>query len=238
MQPPHRFPVAAKHRNGERRTALCILRFEIRTKLDQQIERAVVLTGSEQAAHEPIGRRNHVVERRLLLLEFRQTSRDRLRVAGDYTSQQIEVSQRDRREHMMVRTAFDEQVDHVTASLFEHSRPPDDIHSMKIANALHIGSAVEQRPHRLERASACGEVERERVITCVSSVGVGAVLEQQSHSVGMMHRDVKTGRARLAFAYEMGLARQQLAKGRDISRAARSEVVVNRCLCRRHGCRL
>ncbi len=100
---------------------------------------------------------------------------------------------------------------------------------MKVANALHIGSPVEQRAHGFERPPAGGEVQRERVITRVSSVGVGAVLEQQPNRVGMMHGDVKTGCARVPFANKPGLARQQFAEGRDISSAACGKERVNRC---------
>ena len=110
---------------------------------------------------------------------------------------------------MMVCSALDEQIDYVAPRFREQRRPSDDIHSMKIANALHIGSTIEQRSHRVERASASGEVQGERVIAGVPSVGVGAVVEQQPDGIGMMHSDVKTGRAELAFARESGLARQQ-----------------------------
>ena len=238
MQSPHRFPVSVKHRDGKRRSALRVLRFEIGAKLDQQIEGAIVLAGSKQAAHEPIGWCDHVVERCLFLLEFRETPRDRLRVIGDYASQQFEVSQRDRGEHVMSRAALDEEINHVATSFRGERCPSDDVHSMKIADPVHIGSTVEQRPHRIQRAVARGEVQRERVITVVSRVGIRTVLKQQPDGFRMTHCGVKTGGARLAFAHESGFADQQFAESRDISRAARSEEGIHRCLCRRHGCRL
>ena len=87
MQSPHGFPVAAKHGDSKRRAALGILRLEIRAKLDQEFERAIVFAGAKQPAHESVGRRDHVVEGCLLLLEFRETPRDRLRVARNHTAQ-------------------------------------------------------------------------------------------------------------------------------------------------------
>ena len=138
----------------------------------------------------------------------------------------------------MARAALDEEINHVATSFRCERCPSDDVHSMKIPDPVHIGSTVEQRPHRIQRAVARGEVQREGIITVVSGVGVRTVLKQQPDGTRMTHCGVKTGGARLPFADEPGFARQQLAKRRDIPRAARSEEGIHRCLCRRHGCRL
>ena len=163
------------------------------------------------------------MERCLFLLELGETPLDRFRVARDDASQQIQVAQRDRREHMMVRPSLDQQVDDVTSSLREHGRPPDDIHSMEIADTLHIRTGVEQRHYRFERATAGGKMQRKRVVTVVTSIWFCAVLEQQPDSLGMMHGDMEGGRSRVALASEAGLARKQFAQRRDVTRAARRE---------------
>jgi hypothetical protein len=71
VQQSHRLPVAAPHRDGEGRASPGVAGFEVRAQVDQGLERAVVAAGAEQAAHEAVRGRDHVMQRRPLLLEAR-----------------------------------------------------------------------------------------------------------------------------------------------------------------------
>ena len=110
---------------------------------------------------------------------------------------------------------------------------------MQVADAVHIGSGVEQQPHRFKRGTSCGEMERERVVTLVPSVRVSAVFEQKPDSVGPVHRQMQTGGARMALPNQIRLARQQFAQRREVAGPARREERLDRGHLRTlHGARL
>ena len=72
-----------------------------------------MIARAEQPADESVGRRDHVMEHCLFLLELRQTPMDRVRVARNYLSQQTQIAEGDCRERVVLRPALDQQIDHV-----------------------------------------------------------------------------------------------------------------------------
>jgi hypothetical protein len=152
-----------------------------------------VLPGAERAADQPVGRRHHEMERRLFLLEARQPAPEGRGVVAHHAPEDLEVAERDGREHVVPRSPLHQQRHHVAAGFREAGGPADHIHLVQVAHALGVRPRVEQRPHRLERPAARREMERQRVVAGLARMGIRAPFEQQPHRLGVAHRQVQSG---------------------------------------------
>src|SRR5262245_10224544 len=178
MQTPHRVLVASEHRDRERRTAFRVWCFEVGAKLNQRVERTVVVAGSEESTDKSIRRRDHVVERALFLFVLRKTPREGISIAIDEATEQIDISERDSREHMMTCTTADQQIDDVSTRLRKYRSPPDHIDLVEAAEAIHVRPGIQQHAHRTEQATSRRKLERQRLIAILTYVRISAVLEQ------------------------------------------------------------
>ena len=110
---------------------------------------------------------------------------------------------------------------------------------MQVAEAMHVGTSVQKRSHRFKWTTARSEMKRKRVVTDVTLVGICTVLEQQAERLRVMHGDMKSCRAIVAFVNKRRLAGKVFAQLPDISRrACREESLDRRCCRALHGLRI
>lgn len=237
MKATHRLDVATEHGHGQRRTSLGVGRLEICAQLDQQVESAIVTTGAKQSTNESVSRCDDVVQRGLFLFVLRQPPGHRLRIIADDTPEQVEIAKRNRCEDVMPGAALDEQIDDGAMRLPEQRGPADDVHLVKVANAMYVGTRVEQQACGFDRTTAGGEMEWKRVVTHIARVRIRALFEQEPDCVRVLHSYMQRSGAIVAFMNETRLGGQQPAHGRDVAGSTRVEKRLNRgCGC--HGCRL
>src|SRR5438105_9253864 len=63
----------------------------------------------------------------------------------------------------------------------EVRRPADHVELVYIAEAVHVATRVEQGAHRIEMAAGGSPVQRGGVVARFAGIGIGAVLEQETH---------------------------------------------------------
>ena len=128
----------------------------------------------------------------------------------------------DRREDVVPGAVGQEIVDDVLVRVSEAGRPADDVEPVIVDLASGgLRAVVDEQLDDGQIAALCGKVQRERVVSLITDVRVGAAIEEQFDDRFVMHAEVQRGAEsgvplqRTALVDDVGLRVEHLAHTSD-----------------------
>ena len=114
---------------------------------------------------------------------------------------------------MVTRAALEEQLENVLVNDWtEACCPANHLELVSIADSMHVAACIQERANHFNSAGTACEMQRVRIVADISRIYIGAMLEQESNSIQVLHCLMQSSRpVWRAFANQRRLPLEELA---------------------------